>query len=82
MGPYPETMAFWDPIYDEFFADANSRWELKDRTEEEDTITTLAPETEPTTPEPDSASTTVGYTFVILSLFGVLSKIHSILILS
>ncbi|KAJ8736573.1 hypothetical protein PYW08_007229 [Mythimna loreyi] len=78
--PYPETLSFWENIYSSYFLDAQSNWSIKDRNDEDPT-TTESPTTEGNTPAPDdednSASTAVGYTFLIISLFSLLSHLHS-----
>ncbi|XP_045771677.1 juvenile hormone esterase-like [Maniola jurtina] len=78
--PHPDIVAFWDNIYSEYFADAQSNFSLEDRTEPSSPIP--PPEDSSPTPAPDSASTAVGYTFIIISLFAVLDKIHTTQLLS
>ncbi|XP_052737618.1 carboxylic ester hydrolase-like [Bicyclus anynana] len=74
--PQPTTMAFWDEIYSQFFVDAKSRFTMKSRND------TGEDDPEPGEDDNDSASTAVGYTFLIISLFAVLDKFHNSQILS
>ncbi|KAJ8735346.1 hypothetical protein PYW07_006966 [Mythimna separata] len=82
--PYPETVNFWNNIYSSHFLDAQSNWSIKDRNDEdtEDITTTESATTEAPDDDDNSASTAVGYTFLIVSLFSLLSHIHSTQILS
>ncbi|CAB3239711.1 unnamed protein product [Arctia plantaginis] len=81
--PHPQTLTFWDEIYSNHFQDAESNWNLNERDEqdtttsepEEDYSTTSPPDND-TTDAPDSASTVVGYTFLIMTLFSILNRFH------
>lgn len=97
LDPHPQTMAFWENVYEGHFKDAASTWELTGRNDEEEadneeiavidndndgeTNTTETEEPE-NEGQTDSASTAVAYTFSIVIIFTVLSQIHSSLILS
>lgn len=92
LNPHPETVTFWDEIYSNHFLDAESNWNLNERDDtatpgtdedgsttsepDDDDSTTPHPDDSPTTEAPDSASTAVGYTFLIMILFSILNKLH------
>lgn len=86
--PYPETMLFWDNIYDEHFLDAEVKWELTDRNDEDEENVVeeedVEIEEEPVIGEedddeenvPDSAPTVIGCTLPIIILFVIINKFH------
>ncbi|XP_049873493.1 juvenile hormone esterase-like [Pectinophora gossypiella] len=104
--PHPEEVLFWNGIYETHFLDAQSKWELTDRNEENvDVVDENGSEEdenggegdgsedgdgdengggddEDDDGEPDSASTAVGYTFSIISLFAIINQFHWSQILS
>lgn len=105
--PHPETMSFWDAIYEEHFLDAESSWALTERNDDDDLIEgsgeegnegeggdegtvdegsadedfddgssgNIIDDSQPED-EDNSASTTVGCTFVVIALFTLLNKFH------
>ncbi|CAH2232121.1 jg20796 [Pararge aegeria aegeria] len=79
--PHPSSMAFWDEIYSQFFADAKSRWSLRNGNETDEEGNGDGDDGEEEG-EPGSASTAVGYTFVIFSFFAILNQFHITQILS
>lgn len=88
--PHREDVDFWNQIYEGHFLDAEGHWTAEEKEEEEEEeevdttedplMTTETPETEPDVP--DSASTAVGYTCLILAFFAVVDKFHSAQILA
>ncbi|XP_030021864.2 venom carboxylesterase-6 [Manduca sexta] len=90
--PHPETIMFWNDIYEEHFLDAESTWTISDRNEEdeddvaeengsgdaegEDSDVVDETDFEPED-SPNSASIAIAYTFTTLVLFAILNNFHS-----
>lgn len=86
VNPRLEVFTFWSELYSEYFADVEGIWEPTDRDDDNgNEVVTDGPEIEENPEvveveedgdEPDSASTAVGYTFSIITLFALLNKFH------
>lgn len=90
VNPRLEVFTFWSELYSEYFADVEGIWEPTDRDDDNgNEVVTDGPEIEEPPvenpevveveedgDEPDSASTAVGYTFSIITLFALLNKFH------
>lgn len=94
VNPYTETLAFWDPIYENNFLDAKINWTLTENDVDEDQDEGSGEDNGSGEDGEDngsgedgedgnsSATSAVGYTFSIIALFSLLKQAHLSQILS